>query len=93
MSPQPGQWTAFLANIERAWATEPDFSETQLRSIKTPMLILDGEKEEAIDLNQTKLMALPILAAKLVLMPATGHVPMFEQPAEFNKIVLDYLGS
>ena len=43
--------------------------------------------------NQTKLMALLIPGAKLVIMPDTGHFAMFEQPAEFNKIVLDFLGS
>ena len=28
----------------------------------------------------------------VVLMPDTGHFAMFEQPEEFNQIVLDYLG-
>ncbi len=51
------------------------------------------DEEEAIDLNQTKLMALLIPGAELVLMPGTGHFAMFEQPEEFNRIVLDYLAS
>ena len=75
------------------WATEPNYTEEQLGSITTPILILDGAKEEAIDLNQTKLMALLIPGAELVIMPDTGHFAMMEKPDEFNRIVLDFLDS
>ncbi len=91
ISPHPERWDEFLSNIEHMWATEPNYTEDQLRAITTPMLILDGEQEEAIDLNQTKLMACLIPNAQLVLMPNTGHFAMFEQPEEFNRIVLDFL--
>ena len=87
------RWDEFLANIGNMWATEPNYTEEQLQSITTPFLILDGEEEEAIDLNQTKLMALLIPGAELVLMPGTGHFAMFEQPEVFNQIVLDYLAA
>jgi pimeloyl-ACP methyl ester carboxylesterase len=93
LAPQPERWDEFLANISNMWATEPNYTEEQLKSITTPILILDGAKEEAIDLNQTKLMALLIPTAELKIMPDTGHFAMFEQPDEFNQIVLDYLVS
>jgi pimeloyl-ACP methyl ester carboxylesterase len=93
LSPHPERWDAFLDNITNMWATEPNYSDEQLTSITTPILILDGAKEEAIDLNQTKLMALLIPSAELKIMPDTGHFAMFEQPDEFNQIVLDYLAS
>jgi pimeloyl-ACP methyl ester carboxylesterase len=93
MSPAPERWDAFLTNIEHMWATEPNYTEQQLQAITTPFLILDGAEEEAIDLNQTKLMALLIPGAQLVLIPDTGHFAMFEQPAEFTKIVTDFLAS
>ena len=37
------------------------------------------------------LLALLIPGAQLVLMPDTGHFAPLEQPAEFNRIVRDYL--
>ena len=92
-SPDPGKWDAFLANIGNMWATQPNYTDEQLTTITTPFLILDGAKEEAIDLNQTKLMALLIPGAELKIMPDTGHFALFEQPEEFTKIVLDYLDS
>ena len=90
-SPAPERWDEFLANISNMWATQPNYTEGQLQAITTPFLILDGEEEEAIDLNQTKLMALLIPDAELVLMPGTGHFAMFEQPEEFNRIVEEFL--
>jgi pimeloyl-ACP methyl ester carboxylesterase len=90
-SPAPERWDEFLGNISNMWATQPNYTEEQLQSITTPFLILDGEEEEAIDLNQTKLMALLIPEAELVLMPGTGHFAMFEQPEEFNRIVEEFL--
>jgi len=90
-SPAPERWDEFLNNIGTMWATEPNYTEEQLRAITTPFLILDGAEEEAIDLNQTKLMALLIPGAELEIMPDTGHFAMFEQPAAFNEIVLEFL--
>lgn len=91
LSPAPDRWDEFLANISNMWATEPNYTEDQLKAITVPFLILDGQTEEAIDLNQTKLMALLIPGAELVLLPGTGHFAMFEQPELFNQTVLDYL--
>ncbi|MFM9108163.1 MAG: alpha/beta fold hydrolase [Chloroflexota bacterium] len=91
ISPDPTRWDEFLGNIGNMWATEPNYTDDQLRTIQTPFLILDGVNEEAIDLNQTKLMAELMPNATLLLMPDTGHFAMFEQPEEFNRIVLDYL--
>lgn len=92
-SPAPEKWDAFLANIGNMWATQPNYTDEQLTTITTPFLILDGANEEAIDLNQTKLMALLIPGAELKIMPDTGHFALFEQPEEFTQIVLDFLDS
>lgn len=91
MSPASQRWPEFLANISHMWATEPNYSMEQLQSITTPFLILDGEKEEAIYRNQTKLMWLLIPGAELTLMPDTGHFALFERPEEFSQIALDFL--
>jgi pimeloyl-ACP methyl ester carboxylesterase len=93
VSPAPERWDAFLANISTMWAIEPNYTEDQLRAITTPILILDGAKEEYVDLNQTKLMACVIPKAKLVIMPDTGHFALFEQPEEFSRITVDFLRS
>ncbi|NOZ27787.1 MAG: alpha/beta fold hydrolase [Chloroflexi bacterium] len=91
LSPDPTRWDAFLENISQMWASEPNFTPEQLGSITVPMLILDGDNDEAIYTEHTKEMAALIPTAELVLIPGTGHFAMWEKPEEFNKIVLDFL--
>lgn len=91
LSPEPDRWDAFLANIGNMWATEPNYTWDQLRSIPTELLILDGLDEEAIDLNQTKMISLLIPDAPLYLIEGTGHFAFIEKHAEFTQLVLDFL--
>ena len=48
LSPTPGQFKAFFDNISHMWATEPHFSDEQLRGIKVPTWIVDADHDEAI---------------------------------------------
>ncbi|MEW5958706.1 MAG: alpha/beta hydrolase [Chloroflexota bacterium] len=91
LSPDPSRWEAFLENISTMWATEPDFTPEQLGRITVPLLVLDGEEEEAIITEHTVEMAGLIPTAELILIPGTGHFAMWEKPEEFNQIILDYL--
>lgn len=91
LSPAPERWDEFLNNIGNMWATEPNYTEAQLAAITTPMLILDGEDEEAIDTDHTRKMASLIPGAELVLIPGTGHFAFWEKPEEFNQIILNFL--
>ena len=91
LSPAPEKLDAFFENIGNMWATEPNFTVEQLGAISTPILVLDGEDEEAILTEHTVEMAGLIPTAELLLMPGTGHFAMWEQSDEFNRIVLDYL--
>lgn len=92
LSPSPDQWQAFLDNIMKMWASEPNFSATQLGNISTKILILAGATEEAIKISHLESMAALIPNSTLTLMPGTGHFALWEKPDEFNRIVLAFLG-
>ncbi|MBL8147721.1 MAG: alpha/beta hydrolase [Anaerolineae bacterium] len=92
LNPAPENMDAFLANISNMWATEPNFSEEQMRGITVPTLILDGWQEEAIFPQHDFDMAALIPNGELTLMPGVGHFAMFLTPEMFNSIVLNYLG-
>jgi 3-oxoadipate enol-lactonase len=62
----------------------------RLSEIKAPTLVILGEWDGPNPLEQ--LMA-EIPGAKKVIMAETAHHPFMEKPAEFNQIVLDFLGS
>ena len=92
LNPAPENVDAFLANIGNMWATEPNFTDEQMRGITTPTLILDGWQEEAIYPQHDFDMAELIPNGELTLMPGVGHFAMFLTPDMFNSIVLNYLG-
>lgn len=70
---------------------EPNFTATQLGSITTPVLILDGLREELIYPDHTLKLAQMIPTADLRLIGSIGHFAPWYKPEEFNHIVLDYL--
>src|SRR5947209_6401415 len=62
----------------------------RLSKIGVPTLIIIGEWDAPNPLDQ---LAAEIPGAKKVVMAETAHHPFIEKPAEFNQIVLDFLGS
>lgn len=91
LSPTPGDWNSFLAVMSHMWLTEPDFTAEQLRSIRVPTTIADGEYEKIIKPAHTRYLAATIPNAKLVLLPDVSHFAMLQDPAEFNAAVLRFL--
>ncbi|HLG62461.1 MAG TPA: alpha/beta hydrolase [Ktedonosporobacter sp.] len=62
----------------------------RLSQIAVPTLVILGEWDAPNPLEQ---LAAEIPGAKKVVMAETAHHPFMEKPAEFNRIVLDFLGS
>ena len=91
LSPEPQRFDELLAAVGEWEKVEPDYSEAQLRGISVPVLVLDGAEEEFVYPEHTVRMAALIPSSELIVMPGTGHFAPDEQPAEFNRIVLDFL--
>ena len=91
LSPTPDQWDAFSAAVGKMWDTLPAFTADQLRSIKVPTVIADGEYDEAIKQSHDRYMADTIPGARLMILPNVSHFAMLQNPAEFNAAVLDFL--
>ena len=91
ISPTPKQFNAFLANIENMWATEPHFTDDQLRGIKVPTWIVDGDHDEAIKRENTDHMAAMIPGAGVRILPAVSHFAFLQDPGMFNHSLLHFL--
>jgi pimeloyl-ACP methyl ester carboxylesterase len=92
-APDPHEMDVLGDELTKLYKAAPNFTEDQLRSIPTPFLILDGAEEELISPDQPERLAEWIPNATLILMPDVGHFAPVQQPEEFNRIVLEYLGS
>jgi proline iminopeptidase len=62
-----------------------------LRSIKVPVLVVRGESDATpLALSQKIQSAIP--NSQLVVMKNAGHFPFVEQPKEFARVVLEFIG-
>lgn len=93
LSPTPGEYDAFVEQISHMWASQPNWTDAQLQSIKTPILIADGDHDEAIKREHTEYMAATIPGAGLLILPNTSHFALLQDPALFNAALLGFLDS
>ncbi len=63
----------------------------RLRHIKTPTLIIWGQQDRMIPTSHAYAAVEKIPDARLVIFDPCGHLPMLERPAEFNRVVLEFL--
>ena len=91
LSPTPGGFKAFLDNISHMWASEPRFTEAQLRGIKVPIWIVDADHDEAIKRENTDTMASLIPGAGELILPRVSHFAFLQDPALFNATLLHFL--
>lgn len=91
LSPTPGQYKDFLAQIEKMWETQPNFTAADLRRIAVPTWIVDADHDEAIKRENTEFMAEQIPGAGLLLQPQVSHFSFLQDPAQFTADVLHFL--
>lgn len=65
----------------------------RLGEIGVPTLILAGALDNPEILRAADVMATSIRGAKKAIIPEAAHVPNMERPAEFNRLVLEFLSA
>jgi pimeloyl-ACP methyl ester carboxylesterase len=90
----PDHWRSVTA----AWidlhahAHTEDFPEAEeLRAIRTPVLIVHGDRDTLFPIEVPTGLFRLLPDAELCLLPNTGHAPPAEHPDWFNPIALDFL--
>jgi 3-oxoadipate enol-lactonase len=67
-----------------------DFS-SMLHKIKCPTMVMTGENDMIIRPDDSRAVADAIPGARFVKVPNSGHLSNLENPAEFNRALLDFL--
>ena len=91
LSPHPERWPQLLDGLRPMWRSEPRFSAQQMAQVKAPTAIADGDHDEIIRREHTALMSHQIPGARLVILPRVSHFAMLQDPAQFNRAVIDFL--
>jgi len=91
LSPAPNQRKAFSEQLDKMEDTEPHFSDDELRSIRVPTWIVDGDREEGIKREDTDHMAALIPGAGELILPNVSHFALLQDPEQFNEALLHFL--
>ena len=92
LSATPKQYGSFVEQISRMWAEQPNWSDSELKAIDTPVLVVDGDHDEAIKREHTEYIAATIPHAGLLILPKTSHFAFLQDPRQFNFAILHFLG-
>ncbi len=84
------QNTFFISDMQPANPLDPP-AITRLESVKCPTWIVAGALDHSEVLRAADEMAKRIPDARKTMIESTGHVPSYEQPDTFVKLLLDFL--
>ncbi|MFB2608638.1 alpha/beta fold hydrolase, partial [Rhizobium phaseoli] len=87
LSPTPNEYDVFFTQISRMWATQPNWTATELGKITLPVTLAIGDHDEAVKLDHTEMMAKEIPGAKLVILKDASHFAMLQDPAGYNAMI------
>ena len=78
----------------RAWAPEPPINLLpELAAIRCPTLVVAGERDFICGPSWNRPIADAIPGAVYAEIAGVGHLPQYEAPVEFRRIVLDWLAA
>ncbi len=92
ISPTPNDYAGFAVDVIRMWASQPKWTDAQLQAITNPVLVADGDRDEAIKREHTEHIAATIPGAGLLILPNTSHFAFLQDPELFNFAILHFLG-
>jgi pimeloyl-ACP methyl ester carboxylesterase len=91
LSPTPGEYKTFVAEITKMWESQPHWTDTDLAKISVPTWIVDGDHDEAIKRENTEFMAAHVPGAGLLLQPEVSHFSFLQDPEQFSNDLLHFL--
>jgi pimeloyl-ACP methyl ester carboxylesterase len=91
-SATPREYEAFVQQVSKMWAEEPNWTDAKLKVIDTPVLVVDGDHDEAIKRARTEYIAATIPHAGLLILPNVSHFAFLQDPRLFNFAILHFLG-
>ncbi len=93
VSKTPRAWSALVDAMMPVWRNPAGFTKEQLKAIKVPTMMADGEHDEVINLDQVREMATLIPNAKLAIFEDTSHFALWQAPREFNQVLVEFLSA
>ncbi|AFZ66756.1 alpha/beta fold hydrolase [Deinococcus peraridilitoris] len=87
---KPMRSAAYLRQYEAARGHDVT---THLQDIRAPSLVIHGDLDPLVPVGNGRMLAQRLPGARLHEYPGIGHMPIMECPDEFNRDVLEFLGT
>jgi len=84
-------YKALIDALKPLWHSPTGITKDQLRSIKAPVLMADGDRDEVIVLDQIEEMSKLIPNAQLKVFKSASHFALWQDPEGFNQAMVDFL--
>jgi pimeloyl-ACP methyl ester carboxylesterase len=91
LSPTPTEYQSFLAQVQKMWETQPNWTADDLARISVTVWIVDADHDEAIKRENIEFMAANVPNAGLLLQPEVSHFSFIQDPEQFTSDVLHFL--
>jgi pimeloyl-ACP methyl ester carboxylesterase len=91
LSKTPKEFAAHVQWLLPIWQNPMGFSKDQLKQIKAPTIIADGDHDEIIKMSQLEEMAKLIPNAKLRVFADTSHFVLWQDPEALNTALVEFL--
>ena len=91
LSPTPDRYNSLCDQLRHVQETQPNFTADELRSIRVPVWIVDGDHEEVFKRENTLFMADQIPGAELLIQPGVSHFAFLQDPEQSNSDLLHFL--
>ena len=87
----PEYWKKLLQDISKMWLNPSEFPGKKIEQINIPTLILAGDRDAAISIDESVKIYKLIPNAELAIIPGADHDVCYTKPDLFNYIVLEFL--
>jgi len=87
----PEYWKKLLQDISKMWLDPSEFPGKRIEQIKTPVLIITGDRDAAISIDESVKIYKSIPNAELAIIPSADHDVCYTKPDLFNNMVLEFL--
>jgi non-heme chloroperoxidase len=91
LNPEPGNFVAFAEALGVMQQSEPNYGAADLADVRVPVTVALGEQDEFIRREHAEYLAASIPGAQFLLLPGVSHFAPLQDPALFNRAVLDFL--
>ncbi|ECG8589393.1 alpha/beta hydrolase [Salmonella enterica subsp. salamae] len=90
---QKGYWRTFLKDIWPMWTTPMSLTEDEVKKIRIPVLLLDGDRDEFFTVEEVMELYRLLPQAEMAVIPGSGHA-IFQTPGKaplFYALALEFL--